>query len=47
MLNSPDPTLAWRDLQRAIESGRLPREQVEASAARVLALRLYLARLQS
>jgi beta-N-acetylhexosaminidase len=46
VLNSPNPTLAWRDLQRAIESGRLPREQVEDSATRVLALRLYLARLQ-
>lgn len=47
VLNSPDPTLAWRELRRAIGSGRLPRDQVEASAARVLALRLYLARLQS
>ena len=47
VLNSPDPTLAWRDLRSAIDTGRLPREQVEASAARVLALRLYLARLQS
>ncbi len=47
VLNSPNPTLAWKDLRRAIESGRLPREQVEESAARVLALRLYLARLQA
>ena len=47
VLNSPNPTLAWTDLQKAIESGRLPREQVEESASRVLALRAYLARLQS
>lgn len=46
VLNSPNPTQAWRYLQRAIDSGRLPREQVEDSATRVLALRLYLGRLQ-
>lgn len=46
VLNSPNPTMAYRDLQRAMASGRLPREQVEESAARVLALRLYLGRLQ-
>ncbi len=45
-LNSPNPTQAWRHLRRAMESGRLPRERVDEAASRVLALRLYLARLQ-
>ena len=46
VLNSPNPTQAWRHLRRAMESGRLPRERVDEAASRVLALRLYLARLQ-
>jgi beta-N-acetylhexosaminidase len=46
VLNSPNPTMAFRHLQRALGSGRLSREQVVESATRVLALRLYLARLQ-
>lgn len=46
VLNSPNPTKALQHVLRALDSGRLPREQVEASATRVLALRLYLGRLQ-
>jgi beta-glucosidase-like glycosyl hydrolase len=47
VLNSPNPTQAFRHVQRALRSGRLPREQVEESATRVVALRRYLARLQA
>jgi beta-N-acetylhexosaminidase len=47
VLNSPNPTRAWRHVRRAIASERLPRERVEEAATRVLALRLHLGRLQS
>ena len=47
VLNSPNPTMARRHVLEALGTGRLPREQVEESATRVLALRLYLGRLQA
>jgi beta-N-acetylhexosaminidase len=46
VLNSPNPTQALRHVQRALDSGRLPRERVQDAATRVVASRLYLARLQ-
>jgi beta-N-acetylhexosaminidase len=46
VLNSPNPSMALRHVLTALGTGRLPREQVEESATRVLALRLYLGRLQ-
>ena len=46
VLNSPDPTQAWLAVREAMASGRLPRDEVEEAATRVLALRLYLGRLQ-
>jgi beta-N-acetylhexosaminidase len=45
VLNSPEPAGARLAVQLAVERGRLPQAQLEESAARVLALRLYQRRL--
>lgn len=47
VLNSPSPREAFRAVRRALESGRLSREQLVESATRVVALRLLAGRLGS
>ncbi len=47
VLNSPVPTQAFRAVRKALGSGRLPRERLVEAATRVVALRLYLARLRA
>ena len=46
VLNSPEPEQALDAVQQAVAEGRLPEERLEEAASRVLALRLYLQRLQ-
>ena len=46
VLNSPEPKRALDAVQDAVAEGRLPEERLAEAATRVLALRLYLQRLQ-
>ena len=47
VLNSPSPREAFRAVRKALDEGRLPRERLVEAATRVVALRLYLARLRA
>ncbi len=47
VLNSPSPARAFRAVRKALASGRLSRDRLTEAATRVVALRLYLARLRS
>jgi beta-N-acetylhexosaminidase len=47
VLNSPGPGEAFRAVRKALDSGRLSRERLVEAATRVVALRLYLARLRA
>jgi beta-N-acetylhexosaminidase len=47
VLNSPEPGRALEAVQEAVADGRLPEERLHEATARVLALRIYLQRLQA